>query len=261
MLVDSHCHLNFPHYADNLDEVITRAEQEGVRYMQTICTRLSEFETIKTIAHTYPQVACSVGVHPNNVDEAPVVTSEELIRLSNDSKVIGLGETGLDYYHEQGDRQKQHQSFIAHMEASQHNGLPVIVHTRDADKDTITLLRQQMQKKSFPGLIHCFSTSKQLALEAIEMGFSISVAGIVTFKNAAALQDIVKVLPLESLLVETDAPFLAPMPFRGKTNEPAYTAHTARFIAQLKDIPYEEVMRVTTDNFFRLFTKAKRPVI
>lgn len=257
MLVDSHCHLNFPDFNDRVDEVVKNANANGVQYMQTICTKTSEFPAILDIATKYKNIWCSVGVHPNNVEDEPLAPSEKLIELAKNDKVIGIGETGLDYYYEHSPRELQQQSFKNHIIASQETGLPVIVHTRSADDDTIDILQEHMAKKPFPGLIHCFSTSAKLAYAAIEMGMYISISGIVTFKKATELQDIVKELPLERLLVETDAPYLAPVPFRGKTNEPAYTKHTAEFIADLKGISYEEVAKVTTDNFFNLFKKAK----
>jgi TatD DNase family protein len=256
MLVDSHCHLNFPDFKDQVADVIKRAVANDVGYMQTICTKLGEFPQILTIAEQYDNIWCSVGVHPNNVENEPLTTASELIKLASNQKVIGLGETGLDYYYERSPREKQQQSFIEHIKASQATGLPVIVHTRSANEDTIDILRDEYAKAKFPGLIHCFSTGAALAYAAIELGMYISISGIVTFKKATELQDIVKDLPLESILVETDAPYLAPMPYRGKTNEPAYTRNTAQFIADLKGISYEEVAEVTTRNFFGLFGKA-----
>lgn len=258
MLVDSHCHLNFPEFANQIDDVVARAVANDVAYMQTICTKLVEFPRILEIAKQHKNVWCSVGVHPNNMEEEPPFDSETLISLAKDDKVIGLGETGLDYYYERSDRIKQKQGFLAHIAASQETRLPVIVHTRSADDDTIEILQEQYAKKKFPALIHCFSTGAKLAYAAIELGMYISISGIVTFKKANELQDIVKDLPLDKILVETDAPYLAPMPYRGKTNEPAYTKNTAQFIADLKGISYEEVAETTTRNFFDLFTKAKR---
>ncbi len=258
MLIDSHCHLNFPELSDNLDDVIARAGKNGVDYMQTICTRMSEFPDILAIARRYDNIWCSVGVHPNNVAEAPLVTAKALIAAAaSNREVIGLGETGLDYYYENSPRETQLSSFIEHIIAARATGLPVIVHTRAADDDTIAVLQSQMQQGKFTGLIHCFSTGEKLAQAAIAMGMYISISGIVTFKKAEELQNIVTKLPLSSLLVETDAPYLAPMPHRGKPNEPGYTMHTAEFIAKLKGISLEEVAKATSDNFFQLFTKAK----
>lgn len=256
MLVDSHCHLNFPEFSGKLDTVIANAANMDVHYMQTICTRMREFPDILKIANDHKNIWCSVGVHPNNVGEEKLVTAEELISAAQNNKVIGLGETGLDYYYENSPRQLQTLSFIEHIKASRATGLPVIIHTRAADEDTISILNSEMEKGKFTGLIHCFSTSEKLALSAIEMGMYVSISGIITFKKALELQEIVKKLPLSSLLVETDSPYLAPTPHRGKPCEPAYTRHTADFIAQLKGINYEEVARTTTENFFKLFTKA-----
>lgn len=257
MLVDSHCHLNFPEFNGKIDAVVANAAAMDVRYMQTICTRMREFPDILEIANSTKNIWCSVGVHPNNVAEEKLVTAEELIAAAQNKKVIGLGETGLDYHYEHSPRELQTKSFIEHIKASRESGLPVIVHTRAADEDTISLLQNEMKKGKFTGLIHCFSTGKDLALAAIGMGMYVSISGIVTFKKAEELQSIVKELPLSSLLVETDAPYLAPMPHRGKPNEPAYTRHTADFIAQLKGVSYEEVAKVTTANFFNLFKKAQ----
>jgi TatD DNase family protein len=257
MLVDSHCHLNFPELSNRLDEVIASAKAADVGYMQTICTRMSEFPAILEIAEHYNNVWCSVGVHPNNVAEEPPAFAEAIIVASKNPKVIGIGETGLDYYYEHSPREAQTRSFLEHITASRETGLPVIVHTRGADDDTITILKNEMKKGQFPGLIHCFSTSAALAHAAIELGMYVSISGIITFKKATELQDIVKELPLSSLLVETDAPYLAPMPHRGKGNEPAYTRLTAEFIAALKGIRYEEVAKITTENFFGLFRKCQ----
>jgi len=258
MLVDSHCHLNFPDFDNKISDVVKRASQMDVKYMQTICTRIGEFPQILDIANDYENIWCSVGVHPNNVAEEDLTSSNELITLSKDKKVIGIGETGLDYYYEHSPREKQQKSFIEHIKASQETGLPIIVHTRDADDDTLSILQEQYSQKPFTGLIHCFSTSSKLAYGAIELGMYISISGIVTFKKATQLQDIVKELPIERLLVETDAPYLAPTPHRGKTNEPGFTRHTAEFVADLKGISYDEVANTTTNNFFDLFKKASK---
>ncbi len=258
MLVDSHCHLDFEQFEGQLDDIIANAKEHGVTWMQTICTRISEFDKILPIATQYPNIWCSVGVHPNNVTEEPIATTEHIISLTNHERVIGIGETGLDYYYEHSPKKEQQASFVEHIKAAQETGLPIIVHTRDADDDTIRILQEHMQEKPFKGLIHCFSTGRKLAEAAIDMGMYISISGIVTFKKAHDLQNIVKDLPLTSLLVETDAPYLAPVPMRGKTNEPAFTKYTAQFIAQLKEIDEADVAKVTTDNFFTLFNKATR---
>lgn len=256
MLVDSHCHLDFPQFVDDLDGVVARAAENDVKILQTICTKTTEFDKVLGVAKQFDNVYASVGVHPNNVAEQPPVTVAELLELADHPKVIGIGETGLDYHYEHAPRAEQEKSFRVHIEAARELDLPVIVHSRDADEDTVAILADEMQKGEFRGIIHCFSTGKLLAEEAIKMGMGVSISGIITFKNAVDLQNIVKDLPLESLLVETDAPYLAPVPKRGKTNEPAFTRYTAEYLASLQGVSYDEVAKKTTENFFRLFTKA-----
>lgn len=257
-LVDSHCHLNFPDFRKDLDAVVARARENGVVAMQTICTEMSEFEEVAGIASRYDGVFCSVGVHPNDSAKAEIPDLSALLAKTSHPKCIGIGETGLDYHYENSPRAAQQESFRVHIQAAQASGLPLIVHTRDADEDTIAILAEEMAKKPFKGLIHCFSTSQWLAEQAIALGLYVSIAGIVTFKKAVELQEAVKNLPLERLLVETDSPYLAPTPYRGKRNEPAYVRNVAEFIAQLKNVSIEEVARTTTQNFFTLFSKAKK---
>jgi len=257
MLVDSHCHLNFPDFAADLDAVVARAGENGVGVMQTIGTKISEFPGVLAVASKFPNIYCSVGIHPHEVEKEKV-TLEELIKLTENPKVIGIGETGLDYFYEHSPRLKQKESFLIHIEAARKTGLPLIIHTRNADDDMAEILESEMQKGNFTGLLHCFTSSEKLAEKAIALGLYISISGIVTFKKAEELQALVKKLPLSIILVETDAPYLAPNPERGKRNEPAFTRHTAEFIAGLKGVTYEEVASATTENFFKLFTKAAR---
>jgi len=259
MLVDSHCHLDYLARDQNLDDVVARAHRAGVRTLVTICTRLSEFESVYAIAERYRDVFCSVGVHPHEADEEGVRTPERLLELAARDKVIGIGETGLDYYYAHSGKARQQESFRAHIAAARTSGLPLIVHSRDADEDTVTLLREGYAEGPFPGLIHCFTAGPELARAALDMGLYISVAGIVTFKNADNLRATLREVPAERLLVETDAPYLAPIPKRGKRNEPAYVVHTLTALAELKGIAAEALARTTTDNMFRLFTKAARP--
>ncbi|MEM7617611.1 MAG: TatD family hydrolase [Pseudomonadota bacterium] len=258
MLVDSHCHLDFADFNDDRAAIIQNALDSDVKYMQTICTKIDEFSNILSIAKQYDFIYCSVGIHPNEVANQQKITADEIVKLSEDPKVIGIGETGLDYHYEYSPKELQQESFKEHIKAAQITGLPVIVHTRNADEDTIDILQKAMDDKPFKGLIHCFSSSKWLAEKAIEMGLYISISGIVTFKNAVDLQNAIKELPLDRLLVETDAPYLAPVPKRGKRNEPAYTKHTAKYLADLQEVSYEQVADITTENFFKLFSKAKR---
>jgi TatD DNase family protein len=254
MLVDSHCHLDFAKDEERAG-IIARARGAGVRTLLTISTKLEEFPSVRAIAESDPDIWCSVGVHPHEAEVEPVA-AEVLIALTKHPKVVGIGETGLDFYYEHSPREQQAQIFRAHLTAARETGLPIIVHTRDADPETIAILEQ---KKPKAGVIHCFSTGRELAERAVAMGFYISISGIATFKNAQALRDIIRDLPLERLLIETDAPYLAPVPLRGKTNEPAFIVHTAALVAQLKGVTQDELARVTTENFFKLFTKAQPP--
>lgn len=260
LLVDSHCHLNFPDFKEDLDEVVAHARREGVGVMQTICTKMHEFPEIYAIAEKYEDVYCSVGVHPHEAGVGEMTSVETLVGCAEKPRTIGLGETGLDFYYEHSPRKEQEESFRNHIEAARRTGLPVIIHTRDADEQTVAILKDEMGKGAFTGLIHCFSTSRMLAEACIDLGLYISLSGILTFKKAEELRETVKHLPLERLLVETDSPYLAPMPHRGKRNEPAYTRLTNRLLAELKGVSEGESAAVTTENFFRLFTKAKRPV-
>jgi TatD DNase family protein len=258
-LVDSHCHLDFPDYAGKVDDVMARAKAAGVGVCLSIGTELKRFPGVKAVAEKFPNVWCSVGVHPHEAEKELQDDEAALIREAAHPKVVGIGETGLDYYYEHSPRQPQQQNFRAHIAAARQTGLPVIVHTRDADDDTIDILRDEMGKGVFTGLIHCFTGTQKLADAALELGLYISVSGIATFKNSTALRDVIKTVPLERLLVETDAPFLAPVPYRGKTNEPAFVVHTAKMLAELKGVPESQLAQATTENFFRLFSKVQRP--
>jgi len=259
MLVDSHCHLDFPDFAEEIDAVVARAGDAGVGTMLTISTRLTTFDRVLAIAERFDRVWCSVGVHPHEAAREPDATAERLVALARHPKVVGIGETGLDYHYEHSPRESQRTAFRAHAAAARETGLPLIVHTREADGDTADILADEMGKGSFTGLIHCFSTSRQLAEKALEMGFYISVSGILTFPKAEPLRTIVAEVPLARLLVETDAPYLAPVPRRGKRNEPAFVAHTAARLAELKGLAPDDIATATTDNFFALFGKARRP--
>lgn len=259
MLVDSHCHLDFPDFAGEIDAVILRARAAGVGTMLTIGTSLQKFPQVQAIAERHAEIWCSVGVHPHEADRESGVDADKLVDLTKHPKVIGIGETGLDFYYEHSSRAEQERSFRAHIEAARTAGLPLIVHTRDADADMARILRDEMAAGRFRGLMHCFSSSRRLAEIALELGFYISLSGIVTFKNADELRATVRALPVERLLVETDAPYLAPVPHRGKRNEPAFVAHTAATVAKLKELPIDDLARITSDNFFALFGKAQPP--
>jgi len=259
MLVDSHCHLDFPDYAGQVDDVVARARAAGVGVCVSIGTELKRFPGVRAVAERFDNVWCSVGIHPHEAEKELLSDPAPLIAEAAHPKVVAIGETGLDFYYEHSPRAEQAANFRAHVAAARQTGLPVIVHTRDADDETIDLLRDEMGKGSFTGLIHCFTGTQKLADAALELGLYISVSGIATFKNSTALREVIRTVPLDRLLVETDAPFLAPVPHRGKTNEPAFVVHTARMLAELKSVSENELAAATTENFFRLFTKVKRP--
>ncbi|MET0155793.1 MAG: TatD family hydrolase [Rickettsiales bacterium] len=258
VIVDSHCHLDFPDFDGKLTETLAFAEENGVRYMQTICTRVSQFDRIYAVADASPRIWCSVGQHPNNVEQDPFVTKEELLRRCALPKTIGIGETGLDYYYEKASRDLQRASFRTHIAASRETGLPLIVHTRDAEEDTLRLLREEMDKGAFPFLIHCFSAGENFASACLELGGYISLSGVVTFKNAEELRRVAAGVPISRLLAETDSPYLAPVPHRGKTNAPAYASHVVAKIAEIKNLSFADAANATTENFFRLFAKAAK---
>jgi TatD DNase family protein len=258
MLVDSHCHLNYPEFSD-LSAAVARAGERGVRLMQTISTKASDFAVVKGIAERHPEIYCSIGIHPHEAEQHQSLGEETLRAEASHPRVIGIGETGLDFYYEHSPRAIQEALFRMHIRVGRTLGLPVIVHSRDADEDTVRILREEMEKGAFAFLIHCFSTTAYLAEESIKLGGYISLSGIITFKKSQALRDIVVALPLDRLLVETDAPYLAPEPYRGKPNEPSYTAYVAAKLGEMFGQTPEEIARVTSDNFFRLFTKAQRP--
>lgn len=258
MLVDSHCHLDYMARDGDLDAVVDRARRAGIGRMLAICTKVSEFDVIAGIAETYQDVWCSVGIHPHDAATEAAVTVDELTNLARHPKVAGIGETGLDYFYEHSPRDIQQAQFRTHIAAARETGLPLIVHTRDADNDTADILEDEYAKGPFPGVIHCFSTGRALAERALGIGFYISLSGIVTFKQADDLRETVRALPLERLLVETDAPYLAPIPKRGKRNEPAYVVHTAAAVADLKGVTPDELAATTTENFFSLFNRVKR---
>jgi TatD DNase family protein len=256
MLVDSHCHLDFPGLVEERAQVIERANAAGVLVMQTIGTRLSTFDQVLALAEADPGVFCSVGVHPHRADQEGVDDPAPLVARTHHAKVIGIGESGLDYYYDNSSRAGQERSFRAHIQAARESGLPLIVHTRDADRATIDLLRAAMAEAPFTGVIHCYSSSAELGFAAIEMGLYLGLGGVLTFKRSDELRATVRELPLDRLILETDAPYLAPQPVRGKRNEPAYVTHVAATLADLKALPIAEIARATTDNFFRLFAKA-----
>lgn len=257
-LVDHHCHLDFPDFASDLDAVVARAGRAGVGMMVTISTLVRQFERILAVADRFDTVYCSVGTHPHNADEERDVPLCDIVQLANHPKVVAIGEAGLDYFYKRSSPENQADGFRRHIAAARITGLPLEIHTRDADDDTLAILRDEHAKGAFPAVLHCFTGGRELALGAVELGLYVSFSGVVTFKKSDDLRAIARDVPLDRLLVETDAPFLAPDPFRGKPNEPAYVVHTAAALAAVKGVTREALAAATTDNFFRLFAKADR---
>jgi TatD DNase family protein len=256
MFVDSHCHLNYKGLVEDQAGVLARARDAGVTAMLNISTRLSEWDDVIGVASREDDVMASVGIHPHEADLHPDVHAETLVAKAAHPKVIGIGESGLDYYYDHSDRARQQESFRAHIEAARETQLPLIVHTRDAEEDTYAILAGEMGKGAYPALIHCFTAGREFADKVLELGLYISISGIVTFKNARELQEVARIVPLERLLIETDSPFLAPVPHRGRTCEPAFVADTARFLSELRGEPLEMLAEATSANFRRLFAKA-----
>jgi TatD DNase family protein len=259
MLVDSHCHLDFPDFAAERDAVVERARAAGVGTLVTICTKISEFPAVAAIAERYPDVYCSVGIHPHEAARQPATEAAALVEQARHPKVVGIGETGLDFHYDHSPRDRQREVFRAHIAAARASGLPLIVHSREADEETVELLAEGAAAGPLTGVIHCFSSGTYLADESIKLGFYISLSGILTFRNAKTLQAVARTLPADRILVETDAPYLAPVPHRGRRNEPAFVADTARFLAELRGETPEAVAARTTENFFRLFRRARPP--
>ena len=259
MIVDSHCHLNYGTMMEDMPGVMARAKEAGVETMLAINARLSEYDAVLALAEKYDHVFATVGSHPHEAEKEPDVQASELIEKAQHKKVIGIGESGLDFYYEYAPRDLQEANFRAHITASRETGLPLIVHARDADEECIAILRDEMGKGTFPAVIHCFTASRAFAEACLDLGFYISISGIVTFNSAKELQETAKIIPLDRLLIETDAPYLSPVPKRGKPNEPSYVKFTAQFMSELLEIPYQQLAKATTDNFYKLFAKASRP--
>jgi TatD DNase family protein len=258
MLIDSHCHLDFPDFEAERDAVVNRAREAGVGLMVTISTRVRQFDRIRAIAESYPDVFCSVGTHPHNAGEEQGIEATELIRLAEHPKVVAIGEAGLDYFYDKAPRDAQAAGFRTHIAAARETGLPLVIHARDADDDVAEILRDETGKGAFPFILHCFSSGRALAETGIELGGYVSFSGILTFKKSEELRNIARDLPRDRLLVETDAPYLAPTPYRGKRNEPAYVAHTAAVLAATIGVSEDEVAEMTTENALRIFSKMPR---
>jgi len=260
MLIDTHCHLDFPKLAEQLDDVLARAKNANIKQMVTICTKVREFDKIVAIAEQHDNIFCSVGTHPHYAQDESDISIEEIITLASHPKVVAIGEAGLDYHYDNSPRDVQKTVFRRHIDVARQTGLPLVIHTRDADDDTVAILKDEMAQGAFPALIHCFTASRELSQEVLDLGLYISLSGVLTFQNSTDIQDIARELPLDRLFVETDAPFLTPAPHRGKTNEPAFTVHTAQKLADLKELSLQEIASATTANFYRLFQKVP-PII
>jgi TatD DNase family protein len=259
MLVDSHCHLDFPDFASELDAVVARAAGAGIGRMVTISTRVRRLNELLAIAGRYDNVYCSVGTHPHHADEEDGILPDELIALTRHPKVVALGEAGLDYFYEHGSREAQARGFRAHIAAARETGLPLVIHTREADEDCGRILEEEIAKGPFRAVLHCYTGGRELAMTAIALGLSISFTGILTFKKSEALRALAAELPADRIMVETDSPYLAPGKFRGKRNEPAYVVEIAKMLAETRGVSFEDVSRQTTENFFRLFSKVPPP--
>ncbi len=260
MLVDSHCHLDFPDFAPELPDVVARAHAAGIGKLVTISTRVRKFADVLGIAERFPDVFCSVGTHPHHAHEELDVTADELVRLASHSKVVAIGEAGLDYHYDFSTPQAQEQGFRTHIAAARMTGLPLVIHTREADENTGRILEEEMEQGAFSAVLHCYTGGLELAERAVALGHYVSFTGILTFKNSNDLRAIAAALPADRILVETDAPYLAPGKFRGKRNEPAYVVETARVLAEVRGVTFDEIARQTTANFFRLFNKVPSTV-
>lgn len=260
MLVDHHCHLDFPQFADDLDGLVERAKDAGVTTLVTISTFIAKEPSYRAIAERFEDVFFSIGTHPHNADQEIDVPVERIVDLSTHPKCVAIGEAGLDYHYKNAPIEDQEKGFRNHIEAARRTGLPLEIHTREADAHTLRVLREEHEKGAFKAVLHCFTGGRELAMAAIDMGLLVSFSGVVTFKKAEELRAIAADIPLDRILVETDAPYLAPTPYRGKTNEPAYVAHTAQCLADAHGLSLSDFAAQTSNNFFRYYTKAKRPV-
>ena len=259
MLVDSHCHLDFPDFAPDLDSIVARAAEAGIGRMVTISTRVRRLNELLAIAERYDNVYCSVGTHPHHADEEDGISADELAELTRHPKIVALGEAGLDYFYDNGSPQAQARGFRAHIAAARATGLPLVIHTREADEDCGRILEEEAAVGPFRAVLHCYTGGRELAMKTIALGLSISFTGILTFKKSEALRALAAELPADRIMVETDAPYLAPGKFRGKRNEPAFVVEVARVLAEARGVSLDEISRQTTENFFRLFSKVPRP--
>lgn len=259
MLIDSHCHLDFADFDAERDELVERAHAAGVRQMVTISTRVRKLDTLLALTERYPSVFCSVGTHPNNADEELDVSADDLVRLAEaNAKVVAIGEAGLDYFYDTQKPEDQKTGLRRHIEAARRTQLPLVIHSRSADDDMAAILTEETGKGAFPFILHCFSSGQALADTGVALGGYVSFSGILTFPKSTELRDIARTVPMDRLLVETDAPYLAPKRWRGKRNEPSYVVNTAEVLAEVKGVSFEEIARITTENAFRCFSKMPR---
>jgi TatD DNase family protein len=259
MLVDSHCHLDFPDFASELDAVVARAADAHLMRLVTISTRVRRFAGVLAIAERFPDVFCSVGTHPHYAHEELDVTADDLVAHTRHPKVVAIGEAGLDYHYDNSPRDAQERGFRNHIAAARATGLPLVIHAREADADVAQILEEETGQGAFPAVLHCFTGGPELARRAVALGLYVSFSGILTFKNSSVLRTVAAELPADRILVETDAPYLAPNPFRGKRNEPAYVVETAKILAETRGVSFAQIAQQTSDNFFRLFNKVPRP--
>ncbi len=259
MLVDSHVNLHGEKFAEDLDAVVFRAQEAGIGTMLNICCNISDYDDVVAVAERYKHIWASVGTHPHDAKKKPDISAQQIIDLSKHPKVIGIGETGLDFHYNYSDEAAQLHNFQAHIEASRETQLPLIIHSREADELMADILEREMAKGTFPALLHCYTSGPELAKRAVDLGLYFSMSGIITFKNAKDVRDIASWLPGERLMIETDCPYLAPVPFRGRRNEPVYVTHVRDTLAEIRGWSVEEATKITTDAFFNLFQKAKRP--
>jgi TatD DNase family protein len=262
MLIDTHCHLDFPDFAGEIEAYVGRAEAAGVSRMVTISTRVARFAAYAALAERFPSVWCTVGTHPHGAHEELDVTAAQLVELSRHPRCVAIGEAGLDYHYDKSPREAQKQGLLTHIAAARETQLPLVIHSREADEDMAAILREEMGKGAFPAILHCFTAGEMLARTGVALGLYVSFSGILTFKTSEALRAIAREIPLERLLVETDAPYLAPTPYRGKRNEPSYVVETAKVLADVKGVSFDEIARITTENARRCYWKmdhAARP--
>lgn len=260
MLVDSHCHLDFPDFAAELDQVVARAWTAGVRRLVTISTRVKKHAQLIAIAERFPEVFCSVGTHPHHADEELDIDAEALAAIAGHPKVVAIGEAGLDYHYDTGPRESQAASFRQHIAAARQTGLPLVIHAREADADMAQMLKDEMKQGAFTAVLHCYTGGRDLAFTAVDLGHYVGFTGILTFKNSEGLRAIAKALPADRILVETDSPYLAPVPYRGKRCEPAYVTETAKMLASVRGVSSADIARQTTENFYRLFNKVPQAI-